>query len=138
MSQNDISTNIDVLKNFAIITKKHQCWILFLRNMQVVLLKRDSNTNKAAAFSKKSLWHQCFTVNFVKFLGTPFFTEYLWWLLLLAQTVFSSSCFWTQYQCSLYKCLQKQLFHNIYKFFPYLLYNIKYLLEIFHSGSYPL
>ena len=29
---------------------------------------------------KKSLWCSCFTVNFVKFLRTPFFIEELWWL----------------------------------------------------------
>ena len=27
-------------------------------------------------------FHRCFPVNFAKFLGTPFFTEHLWWLLL--------------------------------------------------------
>ena len=26
------------------------------------------------------LWHRCFSVNFEKFLRTPFFTELLWWL----------------------------------------------------------
>ena len=31
---------------------------------------------------KKRLWHRCFPVNFVKFLRTPFYIEYLWWLLL--------------------------------------------------------
>ena len=34
---------------------------------------------------KKRLWHRCFPVNFAKFLRTPFFTEYLWWLLLNSQ-----------------------------------------------------
>ena len=27
-------------------------------------------------------WHRCFSVNFVKFLRTPFFIEHIWWLLL--------------------------------------------------------
>ena len=31
---------------------------------------------------KKRLWHRFFPVNFVKFLRTLYFTEYLWWLLL--------------------------------------------------------
>ena len=35
-----------------------------------------------ATLLKKRLWHRCFPVNFAKFLRTPFFTEYLWWLLL--------------------------------------------------------
>ena len=33
-------------------------------------------------FIKKILQHKCFYVKFAKFLGTPFFTEYLRWLLL--------------------------------------------------------
>ena len=36
-----------------------------------------------ATLLKKGLWHRCFPVNFAKFLRTPFFTEHLWWLLLL-------------------------------------------------------
>ena len=32
---------------------------------------------------KNRLWHRCFPVNFAKFLRTPFFTEHLWWLLLI-------------------------------------------------------
>ena len=31
---------------------------------------------------RKRLWHKCFSVNFVKFLRTPFYIEHLWWLLL--------------------------------------------------------
>ena len=34
-----------------------------------------------ASFLIKRLWHLCFPVNFVKFLGTPLFIEHLWWLL---------------------------------------------------------
>ena len=41
-------------------------------------------------------------------------------------------------KCALCKSLQKQLFRNIHKFFPYMLYNIKYLLVIPHSGGYSL
>ena len=33
-------------------------------------------------FIKKRLWHRRFSVNFVKFLKTPFSIEHLWWLLL--------------------------------------------------------
>ena len=43
-----------------------------------------------------------------------------------------------QHQCTLCKSLQRQLFRNIYNLFPYVLYNIKYLLVISHSGCYPL
>ena len=35
---------------------------------------------RPATLLKKSLWHRCFPVNFVKFLRTLFFTEHLWWL----------------------------------------------------------
>ena len=35
-----------------------------------------------ATLLKKRLWHRCFLVNFEKFLGTPFLTEHLRWLLL--------------------------------------------------------
>ena len=35
-----------------------------------------------ATLLKKSPWHRCFPVNFVKFLRTPTFIEHLWWLLL--------------------------------------------------------
>ena len=34
------------------------------------------------SFLKKRLSHRSFPVNFAKFLGTPFLTEHLWWLLL--------------------------------------------------------
>ena len=51
---------IDVLKNFANFTGKHQCWSL------------------ACNFIK----NRCFPVKFAKFLRTPFFTEHLRWLLL--------------------------------------------------------
>ena len=37
--------------------------------------------SKACDLIKKSLWYKCFPVNLTKFLRTPFFTEYLWWLL---------------------------------------------------------
>ena len=53
-----------VLKNFAIFTGKHLCWILFLR-----------------------LQRRCFPVNIAKFLRTPLFTEHLRWLLLSSLTL---------------------------------------------------
>ena len=51
-----------VLKNFSKFTGKHLCWRLFF--------------NKVAG-----LQHRCFSVNFAKFLRTPFFTEHFRWLL---------------------------------------------------------
>ena len=39
-----------------------------------------------ATLSKKRLWHRCFHVNFAKFLGTPFVTKHLQWLLLYGKS----------------------------------------------------
>ena len=44
-----------------------------------------------ATLLKKRLWHRCFPVNFVKFLRTPFLTEYLQWLLLVTIHAFVDS-----------------------------------------------
>ena len=38
---------------------------------------------RRAALLKKRPWHRCFSVNFAKFLRTPFAIDYLWWLLWL-------------------------------------------------------
>ena len=35
---------------------------------------------------KRSFWHRCFPVNFMKFQRTPFVTEHLLWLLLSSST----------------------------------------------------
>ena len=51
-----------VLKNFAIFTGKHLCWILFLIKLQVF----------RTAILIKSLQHRCFPVNIAKFLRTVF------------------------------------------------------------------
>ena len=42
----------------------------------------QENTCARVTLLKMGLWHRCFPVNFVKFLGTPFYIEYVWWLLL--------------------------------------------------------
>ena len=38
---------------------------------------------RPATFLKKRLWHRCFPVDSVTFLRIPFYTEHLWWLLLI-------------------------------------------------------
>ena len=43
---------------------------------------------RSATLLKKSLWHRCFPVNFVKFLRTLFSKEHLWKLLLFILVVF--------------------------------------------------
>ena len=50
-------------------------------------LRQDLFLNKVAGLRpttllKKRLWHRCFSVNFKKFLRTPFLTAHLQWLLL--------------------------------------------------------
>ena len=57
------------------------------RNSQENARARVSFFNKVAGLRtatllEKRLWQRCFPVNFAKFLGTPSFTEHLWWLLL--------------------------------------------------------
>ena len=37
---------------------------------------------RPAALLKERLWRRCFPASFAKFLGLPFYTEHLWWLLL--------------------------------------------------------
>ena len=38
---------------------------------------------RPATLLKKRLWHKCFSVNFVKFLRTPFLTEHIWWFIFI-------------------------------------------------------
>ena len=64
----------DVLENLAKFAVKHLCQRLFFSRAAGL---------RPVTLLKKSLWHRCFPVNFVKFLRTPFFIEYLWCLLLL-------------------------------------------------------
>ena len=65
-----------VLNNFAKFTRKHLCWILFFNKVTVL---------RPATVLKKRLQYRCFPVNFGKFSRTTFFTEHLWWRLLLCQ-----------------------------------------------------
>ena len=61
-----------VLRNFAKFTGKHVCQSFFFSKV----------AGLSATLLKKRLWHRCFPANFAKFLGTLFFAEHLWWLLL--------------------------------------------------------
>ena len=63
-----------VHKNFTKFTGKHLRQSLFFNKVAGL---------RPATLVKKSLWHRCFPVNFVKFLRTPFLTEHLWCLLLI-------------------------------------------------------
>ena len=71
-------------------TGKHQCWSLFLINMQdwrpATLLKRDSNIGVSPTFAK--------------FLRTPIFTEHIRWLLLEISHKLSLYCIWERWMVS--------------------------------------
>ena len=75
---------IGVLKNFAIFTGTHLCWMQFLRAFRpATLLKRDSNS---------------------------FFIEYLWWLLLFIETFFSVSFLFSFFFCEkIFVCMYQAL-----------------------------
>ena len=49
---------------------------------------------RPATLLAKKFWHRYFSVNFVKFLRAPFYTEHLWWLLLILQQHDNKFSFW--------------------------------------------
>ena len=66
-------------KNFAMFTRKHPCWNLFLINLQA----------QASNFIKKRLQHRCFPVNIAKLLSTPILKNIGERLLLLFVSLFN-------------------------------------------------
>ena len=72
-SRSEVFCKKGVPVNFAKFTGKHLCQSLFSNKVAGL---------RPATLLKQRLWHRCFLVNFAKFLRTPFFIEYLWWLLL--------------------------------------------------------
>ena len=62
-----------VFRNFAKFTEKHLCQSLIFNKFAGL---------RPATLLKKRLWHRYFSVNFAKFLRTPFLTQHLQWLLL--------------------------------------------------------
>ena len=57
---------------------KKRCSCKFCR----ILRKTTVSKLQATTLLKNRLWHRCFPLNFAKFLRTPFYKEYLRWLLL--------------------------------------------------------
>ena len=57
-----------VLRNFAKFTRKQLCQGLIFNKVAGLM---------PATLLKKRPWHRCFSVNFVKFLRTPFCIEHL-------------------------------------------------------------
>ena len=73
------------LRNFAKFTGKYLClWpaTLFKKRLWHSYLTVNFAKFQARNFIKKETLTQVFSVNFGKFLRTPFFKEHLWWLLL--------------------------------------------------------
>ena len=70
----------DVLENFAKFTGRRLRQSLFFNKVAGL---------RPATLLKKRLWRRCFSVIFVKFLRTPFFTEHLWWLLLFICSIYT-------------------------------------------------
>ena len=62
-----------VLRNFTKLTGKQLSQSLFFNKVAGL---------RPATLLKRRFWHRCFSVNFVKFLRTPFYIEHFWWLLL--------------------------------------------------------
>ena len=80
-----IQRNLQVIpKCFTQETVVQRCSVkkVFL-NISENVLKKTCTRASFFNFIKKRLWHRCFLVNFVKFLGTTIFIEHLWLLLLL-------------------------------------------------------
>ena len=71
-----------VLRNFSKFTGNHLCQSLFFNKVAGL---------RPATLLKNRLWHKCFSVNFAKFLRTPFLTEHLPWLLFSENQVFQAS-----------------------------------------------
>ena len=73
---------------YTVEIKTQTMFLKTLQNLQENTCVRDSFFNKVvdlriATLLKKRLWHRYFPVNFAKYLGTPFSTEHIWWLLLV-------------------------------------------------------
>ena len=90
-SRPEVFSEKGVLRNIAKFTGKYLCQSLFFNKVADL---------RPATLLKKKLWHNCFSVNFAKFLRTPFVTEHLW-RLLLYKALFKVICV----QISYYKCL---------------------------------
>ena len=68
MSRPEVFCKKGVLRNFTKFTGKHLCQSLFFNKVAGL---------RPVTLLKKGLWYRCFSVNFVKFLRTPFYIEHL-------------------------------------------------------------
>ena len=61
--------------------RNHSKAFIYLESLRIISEGAEVGLSPATLL-KRSLWHSCFPVNFVKFLNAPFFTEHLCWLIL--------------------------------------------------------
>ena len=94
---------------------------------EVFCKKRCSASLRPATLLKKGLWHRCFPVNFVKFLRTPFFTDYLWMTAFTnLNTIYRDVLkFWDMMAIIRWISLQFQLTINQYHVNQQLVYTVK-------------
>ena len=79
------NTPFDPADHSSIMEYKKQSPEVFCKKAFVEILQNSQENTCAsvpAALLKKRFWHRFFSMNFAKFLRTPFFIEHLWWLLL--------------------------------------------------------
>ena len=88
---------------------------------------RSRRSLRPATLLKKGLWHRCFPVNFVKFLRTPFFTDYLWMTAFTnLNTIYRDVLkFWDMMAIIRWISLQFQLTINQYHVNQQLVYTVK-------------
>ena len=83
-SRKEVFCGKGVLRNFTKFAGKHLYQSLFFNKVAGLGLFFNKVAGlRPATLLKKSLWHRCFPVNFVKFLRAPFLIEH------------SDGCFWT-------------------------------------------
>ena len=91
------SRNLEILEMYNIIFKSSRPEMFCKKDVLKNLAKFTGNTCARVFFFKKRLWHRCFSVNFAKFLRTPFFIEHLWRLLREKNNVKVISCDFVNY-----------------------------------------
>ena len=81
MTQNQwmASCSRSSLRRFSV----KQVFLKTSQNSQENTCARVFQSLRLATLLKKRLWHRCLSLRFTKFLKILFFTEHLWWLLLL-------------------------------------------------------
>ena len=77
-SRPEVFCQKDDLRNF----RDQSLFLNKLADLRSAFLLKKRQWYRPATLLKKKLWRRCFTVNFTKFIITPFFMEHIRWLLL--------------------------------------------------------